>query len=118
MTSGTAPGIDNICMEELKALDVGLETLVHLFQIVWVNEDIQKQLINAILVPIQKKGHLIDLNNWRGVLLLSVVGKVFARIVINRLVAIAECVLPDSQCGFRPGSACKDMIHALDGKTS
>ncbi len=114
MSSGTAPGIDNICMEELKALDVGRDTLVHLFQIVWVNEDIPKQWIDAILVRIPKKGQLIDLNNWRGVSLLSVVGKVFARIVMNRLVAIAECVLPDSQCGFRPGRACKDMIHALN----
>ena len=43
MSSGTSPGIDNICMEELKALDVGRETLVHLFQIVWVNDDIPKQ---------------------------------------------------------------------------
>ena len=66
------------------------------------------------LVPIPKKGQLIDLNNWRGVSLLSVVGKVFARIVMNRLVAIAECVLFDSQCGFCPGRACKDMIHALN----
>ena len=56
MNSGTAPGIDNICMEELKALDVGRDTLVHLFQIGWVNEDIPKQWIDAILVPIQKRG--------------------------------------------------------------
>ena len=65
-------------------------------------------------MPIPKNGQLTDLNNWRGVSLLSVVVKVFARIVINRLVAIAECVLPDSQCGFRRGRACKDMIHAFN----
>ncbi len=114
MSSGTAPGIDNICMEELKALDVCRDTLVHLFQIVWVNEDIQKQWIDAILVPIPKKGQLNYLNNWRCVSLLSVVWKVFARFVMNRLVAIAECVIPDLQCGFRPGRACKDIIHALN----
>ena len=35
MSSGTAPGIDNICMEALKVLDVDRETLVHLFQMYW-----------------------------------------------------------------------------------
>ena len=61
-----------------------------------------------------KKGQLTDLNTWRGVSLLSVVWKVFSLIVMNMLVAIAECVLPFLQCGFRPSRACKDMIHALN----
>ena len=56
MSSGTAPGIDNIRMEELKALDVGRDTLVHLFQIVLVNEDISKQWIDAIWCRYQKRG--------------------------------------------------------------
>ena len=56
MSSGTAPGIDNICMEKLKAQDVGRDTLVHLFQIVWVNEDIPKQWIDAIWCRYQKRG--------------------------------------------------------------
>ena len=43
MSSCTAPRIDNICMDELKALDVGRDTLVHLLQILWVNEDIPKK---------------------------------------------------------------------------
>ena len=48
-------------------LDIGRETLVHLFHIVWVNEDIPKQWIDAIMVPLPKNGQLTDLNNWRGV---------------------------------------------------
>ena len=52
ISSGTAPGIDNICMEALQVLDVGRETLLHFFQIVWVHEDIQKQWIDAILVQL------------------------------------------------------------------
>ena len=34
---------------------------------------------------------------------MDVVGKLFARIVQDRLLVIAEGLLPDSQCGFRKG---------------
>ena len=37
-------------------------------------------------------------------------GKVFARVIQGRLQAIAEDILPESQCGFRKGRGCTDMI--------
>ena len=44
--------------------------------------------------------------------LLKVAGKVFARILQDRLQVVAEKVLPESQCGFRKGRGCVDMIFA------
>ena len=35
--------------------------------------------------------------------LVSVVGKVFPRVVLARLKILAELIYPDSQCGFRSG---------------
>ena len=52
----------------------------------------------------------MNCDNWRGISLLDVVGKVFARIIQNRLQAIAEDILPESQCGFRRGRGCTDMV--------
>jgi len=40
------------------------------------------------------------------------VGKVFARVIHNCLQVIAERLLPDSQCGFRKGKGCTDIIFA------
>ena len=40
------------------------------------------------------------------------VGKVFARIMQDRLQVIAERMLPESQCGFRKGRGCVDVIFA------
>ena len=37
-------------------------------------------------------------------------GKVFARILQDRLQVVTERVLPESQCGFWKGSGCIDMI--------
>ncbi len=65
---------------------------------------------DAIIVPIPKKGDLKKCSNWRGISLLDVAGKVFARIIQERLQVIAEEILPDSQCGFRKGRGCTDMI--------
>ena len=65
---------------------------------------------DAVIVPIPKKGELRNCNNWRGISLLDVAGKVFGRVIQVRLQAIAEDILPDSQCGFRKGRGCTDMI--------
>ena len=45
-------------------------------------------------------------DNWRGIALLDVVGKLVARIVQSRLQIVAEQELPESQCGFRRGHGC------------
>ena len=37
-------------------------------------------------------------------------GKVLGRIVQDRLKLVAEDVLPDTQCGFRAGRGCIDMV--------
>ena len=65
---------------------------------------------NAEIVPITKKGNFTD--NWRGISLSDVVGKVMARVLPACLQVLAERVLPESQCGFKKGRGCADMIFA------
>ena len=42
--------------------------------------------------------------------LLSIAGKVIARIILNRLLVLAEKILPESHCGFRSARGTIDMI--------
>ena len=72
-----------------------------------------QEWVDAILVPIPKKKNLHCCDNWRGIALLDVVGKLVARIVQNRLQMLAERELPESQCGFRRGRGCTDMIFVV-----
>ena len=67
------------------------------------------------IVPLPKKGDLTLRANWRGITLLSVPGKLFARIIASRLSEYAEThgLLPEWQCGFRSGRSTTDMIFAL-----
>lgn len=69
--------------------------------------------MDAVLVPIFKKGDLSVCDNYRGISLLDVIGKVFARVLQTRLQRVAEEILPESQCGFRKGRGTNDMIFAV-----
>ena len=79
-------------------------------QDVWEQGAVVEDWKHAVIVPIPKKGDLKECNNWRGISLLDVAGKLFARIIQERLQMIAEDILPESQCGFRGGRGCTDMI--------
>ena len=61
----------------------------------------------------KNKGDRSDCNNYRGICLLSIVGKVFARVTLTHLQSLASQVYPDSQCGLRAGRSTVDMIFSL-----
>ena len=81
--------------------------------LLWEEERVPQDWVNAILIPIPKKGDLSSCDNWRGIALLDVVGKAAARVVQNRLQAIADRILPESQCGLRRQRSCIDMIFSV-----
>ena len=51
-------------------------------------------------------GDLIQCDNWRGISLLDVTGKILANIIHSRLQNVVKEVLSDSQCGFQAGRGC------------
>ena len=77
---------------------------------IWEEGTVVEDWRNAQIVPIPKKGDLNVCDNWQGISLLDVVGKIFARIIQDRLQTIAEDFLPASQCGFHKCRGCTDMI--------
>ena len=44
-----------------------------------------------------------ECSNSRGISLLSVVGKLYGRVLIKRVRAGTECAIGEEQCGFRQG---------------
>ena len=89
------------------------EHLLDLIQSAWKERRVPQQWVDAILVPVPKKGELSLCDNWRGISLLDVVGKVAAKVVQGRLQDLVERVMPESQCGFRKGRGCTDMIYTV-----
>ena len=60
-----------------------------------------------------KKGAYDDCDNFRGIALLSVPGKVFCRVIQCRLKEKANQMLRENQCGFRKGRGCADQLFSL-----
>ena len=109
--SGKAGGKNGVLPEMIKCCGANLlDHLVELFQCVWREGYVPQEWKDALIVPIPKKGDLSSCDNWRGISLLDVGGKLFKKIIQQRLQTVAERVLPDTQCGFRSGRGCVDMI--------
>ena len=65
-------------------------------------------------MPLYKgKGDKWECSNSRGISLLSVVGKLFGKVLIKKLRAGIECVIGEEQCGFRQGRGCMDQVFAV-----
>ena len=78
----------------------------------WSAKCLPQQWKNANIILVHKqKGDRAECGNSRGISLLSVAGKVLAKIMLTRLLEhIVDLVLPESQCGFRRGCSTIDMI--------
>ena len=61
-----------------------------------------------MIVPLYKdKGDVYECINTREISLLSVVGKVYGRVLINRIRDRTDGVISEVQCGFRRGRGYK-----------
>ena len=85
-----------------------------LFKIVWQDEEVPQEFKDAAIVPIYKnKGDRSDCGNSRGISLPSLAGKILTRILFSRLLkTVADNVIPEAQCGFRPNRGTNYMIFA------
>ena len=79
-----------------------LELLLNLVQTTREKDEVPKDWSDALLVPIPKKD-LSKCDNWRGIALLDVVGKMVARIIQERLQDLAEEELPESSVASGKG---------------
>ena len=79
---------------------------------VWRGEPVPQVWKDANLVTIFKnKGDRSECGNSRGIALLSVAGKILAKVVLRRIVStLTEAILPETQCGFRSNRSTVDMV--------
>lgn len=109
-----APGADQVTAEMIKTGgDVLLQWLHALILQVWRSAKIPSMWKKAIIVPILKEGDSRECKNYQGISLLSIVGKVFMKIIQSRLQKHREQTSREEQAGFQPNWGCIDQIFAL-----
>ena len=66
-------------------------------------------------MPIFKTGNINDVDNYRGITLLSTLGKLFTRIINNRLTFWSDTfhIIGDTQSGFRKSCSTVDNVFML-----
>ena len=115
LASGKAPSKDGIPPELIKHCKTTL--LIQLHEVLcqrWQEGSVPLDKRDSKIITLYKnKGESNDCNNYRGISLLSIVGKVFARVILMRLQELAERIYPESQFGFRAGRSTIDMIFSL-----
>ena len=115
LSAGKAPGADSIPAELYKEGGAALSEKFHsLLKLIWQSETVPQEFKDASIVHLYKrKGNRQSCDNHRGISLLSIAGKILARVLLNRLISHLENgLLPESQCGFRKNRGTTDMIFA------
>ena len=110
-----AVGIDNVPGELLKYGGEELhQTIWKLFVQMWDQERVPDDFrVSRICSLYKNKGDRSDCNSYRGISLLTSPGKVFARILLNRLLPLSEDILPETQFGFRPNRSTCEAIFSI-----
>ena len=69
-------------------------------QIIWLSEEVPANWRKQLTIPLHRKGTYEGCNKFRSIALLSIPGKVFCRVLQNRLKEIDNKMLWEDQCGF------------------
>ncbi|KAG0729173.1 Transposon TX1 uncharacterized protein [Chionoecetes opilio] len=115
LRGGKAAGVCNISAELLKARGEAMTRGLHaVLTAVWQSGTIPPDWKRGLVVPIWKgKGDRQDCNNYRGITLLSVPGKVLAHLLLTRIRSHLVKYQRPQQSGFTPGKLTTDRILAL-----
>lgn len=116
LKSRKAAGVDGIPPEIWKHGGPALHDKFHdLLVCCWEQGKLPQDLRDAVIITLYKnKGEKSICSNYQGITLLSIAGKILARVLLNRLVpTIAEDNTPESQSGFRANRGTTDMVFIL-----
>lgn len=119
LKNNKACGLDLIRNEMLKCCSAELlDFMVDLFNLILDNGMVPTEWCIGVIVPLYKnnKGNLKDPDNYRGITLLSCIGKLFTALINNRIVGYLDRIgaLGDEQAGFRDGFSTIDHIFVLN----
>ena len=118
LNSGKSGGPDRLLNEFfVYGINILPKYLSKLFNAIYDSGHFPTCWTDGHIVPIHKKGSFNTVENYRGITLLSTLGKLFTRILNNRLTDWAENyqVYIESQAGFRSNMGTVDNIFTLHG---
>ncbi len=118
INTSKSTGLDNLPAKFLKeAAPIISKPLTHIINLSIESGEVPKDMKMARVVPIYKKNSKTEAGNYRPVSILSVISKIFEKIMYNQLEKYIkdESLLYEFQSGFRPSfSTDTCLIHLSD----
>ena len=114
LKTGKASSLDLITNEQLKASNYNLQAaLVNLFNACLENGAYPWN--TTIINPLFKKGDVYNPDDYRGIAIGSILGKLFSSILLERLIKFRNRNFPDTlnQLGFCRGAQTSDHVFTL-----
>ncbi len=114
--AGEAAGMDGCPGECLtKGGRAIVEWLVRLFRVCFREGTVPLEWRSACVVPLYKgKGDKFECSSFWGISLLSVVGKVYVRVLVERIQCMyTESMVGEEESGFRKGREGMDQVFVV-----
>ena len=109
-------GLDDLIPEFfINSIDIIIPLLNKFFNRIFDHADYPEPWSYSIIVSILKKGNANDPNNYRGISLLDVLGKIYTSILTRRVTFYTNIFskISESQAGFRDGYSMTDQAFIL-----
>src|ERR1700755_3177614 len=91
-----------------------VDWLVRMFNVCWGEGKVPQEWQDACVVPIYKgKGDKMACKNYRGISLLSVVGKIYGKVLVAKVKELTRERVGEEQGGVREGRGCVDQVFTL-----
>ena len=113
MKSNKATGPDMIPAEQFKASEPAVTELHQVLQTIWREEDIPQDFVLADMMLLYKKKCRNNRANYRCLGLLNHSNKIFAMVLLMRIMPFITPKLSDTQAGFRKRRGCRDNVFIL-----
>jgi hypothetical protein len=113
---GKAFGSDFILNEYLiESVDILGSHICDVFNAILDSGYFPDKWMEGVIVPVYKKGDKNDVNNYRGITLVSCFSKLFTIILNKRITSFCENnnIISDAQFGFRKGKSTEDALFIL-----
>jgi hypothetical protein len=119
LNNNKAPGANGVTAELLKfGGEAGLLFVHEYILRTWRSGKAPEDWKRAQIVILHKSGSRANLDNYRGISLLDIIGKVYTRVLLGRLQAAMDSRLHEAQMGFRPGRSCSDALFTINQLTN
>ena len=116
MDNESSPGNSGIPIKVLKSSSILTQQITNLFNHCILEKCIPNEWKSSVVTPLyKKKGNEDDLNNYRGISVISPLAKIFEKILASQIIEYINeyNILTADQHGFRSNHSCETALHEL-----